>query len=145
MFTWRSSHVWFVDKNECETDNGGCTHTCTNYVGGFNCSCNDGFQLMNDKKGCQRKSSAFNLSRSMVHYLRNTVWQLFLSWLTISGCRIVLNVSPLRCPSSASSISITSISISLIRESFYPICYIPLHLLPGSDASVILHTLCCHP
>ena len=45
----------FADYNECSNDNGGCNHTCTNFVGGFNCSCNDGFQLMNDKKACKRK------------------------------------------------------------------------------------------
>ena len=75
--------------------NGGCTHTCTNYVGGFNCSCNDGFQLMNDKKGCQRKSSAFNLSISSVQYLTNTVWQFF--FLLGRFRRIVLNLSPPLC------------------------------------------------
>ncbi|KAK2158335.1 hypothetical protein NP493_1807g00024 [Ridgeia piscesae] len=27
-----------VDVDECETDNGGCAHFCTNFDGGFNCS-----------------------------------------------------------------------------------------------------------
>ncbi|KAK2165458.1 hypothetical protein NP493_1364g00006, partial [Ridgeia piscesae] len=41
------------DVNECSEKNGGCVHICSNFAGGFNCSCNDGFQLMNDKKGCK--------------------------------------------------------------------------------------------
>ncbi|KAI0210407.1 Mucin-like protein [Lamellibrachia satsuma] len=41
------------DTNECSTTNGGCAHRCTNFDGGFNCSCNDGYQLMNDKIQCK--------------------------------------------------------------------------------------------
>ena len=31
--------------NECQTDNGGCVHICTNTIGRFECSCEDGFQF----------------------------------------------------------------------------------------------------
>ena len=34
-----------VDINECNVNNGGCEHTCTNTVGSYNCSCNTGYQL----------------------------------------------------------------------------------------------------
>ena len=50
----RTLNICFIDINECSTTKGGCSDTCTNFDGGFNCSCNDGFQLMNDKKGCKR-------------------------------------------------------------------------------------------
>ena len=39
--------------NECETNNGGCDHTCVNEEGSFKCICNDGFKLGNDKKTCE--------------------------------------------------------------------------------------------
>ena len=39
--------MYFVDKDECQTNNGGCEHTCTNTAGSFTCSCNDGFKLKN--------------------------------------------------------------------------------------------------
>jgi len=48
--------MFVADVNECDTGNGGCDHNCQNIDGGFKCSCNDGFQLMDDLKGCQRKS-----------------------------------------------------------------------------------------
>ncbi|KAK2151947.1 hypothetical protein NP493_2549g00003, partial [Ridgeia piscesae] len=47
------------DVDECKTKKGGCDHSCTNFDGGFNCSCNDGFQLMKDKKGCKPCPSGY--------------------------------------------------------------------------------------
>ena len=44
-----------ADIDECLEKTAGCDHICTNFDGGFNCSCTDGFQLMNDKKICKRK------------------------------------------------------------------------------------------
>ena len=34
-----------ADIDECESDNGGCDHTCTNQEGSYECSCQDGFML----------------------------------------------------------------------------------------------------
>ena len=34
-----------VDINECNVNNGGCEHSCTNTVGSYTCSCNTGYQL----------------------------------------------------------------------------------------------------
>ena len=50
-----STCICFIDKNECAIKKGGCAHNCTNFDGGFTCGCNDGFQLMKDKKGCKGK------------------------------------------------------------------------------------------
>lgn len=33
-----------LDIDECETNNGGCEQVCSNAVGSFECSCNDGFE-----------------------------------------------------------------------------------------------------
>jgi Coagulation Factor Xa inhibitory site/EGF domain/Calcium-binding EGF domain/Complement Clr-like EGF-like/Regulator of chromosome condensation (RCC1) repeat len=41
-----------VDVNECSTNNGGCSQTCSNTQGGFTCSCNPGYQLDADGKTC---------------------------------------------------------------------------------------------
>ena len=35
-----------VDINECETDNGGCEHICTNTQSSFYCSCQNGYELL---------------------------------------------------------------------------------------------------
>ena len=44
-----------IDLNECLTENGGCRQTCTNTVGSFVCSCNEGFTLASDGRNCTGK------------------------------------------------------------------------------------------
>ena len=41
-----------TDINECDANNGGCSHNCTNTEGSFECSCRVGYILDNDGKGC---------------------------------------------------------------------------------------------
>ena len=42
-----------IDINECSTDNGGCSHNCTNTLGSYQCQCREGFQSRaNDGKDC---------------------------------------------------------------------------------------------
>ena len=45
-----------VDIDECETNNGGCNHTCTNSDGSYTCSCNTGYTLDLDEEGCSREN-----------------------------------------------------------------------------------------
>ena len=40
------------DINECSNDNAGCQQVCNNLPGSYSCSCNDGFQLDEDKHNC---------------------------------------------------------------------------------------------
>jgi len=47
MFT-----VLCTDINECQTDNGGCTQTCNNTDGSYQCSCWDGYELTSDGHNC---------------------------------------------------------------------------------------------
>ena len=42
----------YSDIDECATDNGGCEQNCTNSKGSYECSCKDGYELDDDKKGC---------------------------------------------------------------------------------------------
>ena len=46
--------------NECDVNNGGCSHLCNNAVGSFNCYCHEGFELQNDTFTCQGKSDYKN-------------------------------------------------------------------------------------
>lgn len=45
--------VLYKDINECLTGNGGCQQQCANMPGSFVCSCEDGFQLASDDRGCE--------------------------------------------------------------------------------------------
>ena len=44
--------MYTVDVDECLTDNGGCTQTCNNIDGSYQCSCWDGYQLDSDNHTC---------------------------------------------------------------------------------------------
>lgn len=40
------------DVNECAFGSGPCSQICTNTLGSFTCSCEEGFQLASDGRGC---------------------------------------------------------------------------------------------
>ena len=48
-----------VDKNECLVSNGGCAQNCHNTIGSFTCSCNAGYALSSNGKGCNGKCTIF--------------------------------------------------------------------------------------
>ena len=43
---------YFIDRDECASNNGGCQHICTNNIGSYQCSCNNGFVLHENKHDC---------------------------------------------------------------------------------------------
>nr|XP_006822914.1 PREDICTED: tolloid-like protein 1-like [Saccoglossus kowalevskii] len=43
----------FTDVDECENDNGGCGHVCTNTIGSYNCSCRNGYMLHENGHSCK--------------------------------------------------------------------------------------------
>ena len=46
-----------LDINECDTDNGGCNHTCIDSIGSYNCSCDIGYILAADNHGCGKSKN----------------------------------------------------------------------------------------
>lgn len=42
----------FIDINECDNNNGGCSQNCSNTVGSFSCSCTRNFTLDDDNRTC---------------------------------------------------------------------------------------------
>ena len=50
----RGSIFYFTDINECVEDVGiDCEQTCVNTIGGYNCSCETGYQLQQDGTTCE--------------------------------------------------------------------------------------------
>ena len=47
--------LWFIDIDECQTNNGGCNQTCTSMNGSFECSCGKGYTLAVDNLDCDGK------------------------------------------------------------------------------------------
>ena len=49
-------HKFPPDIDECLSNNGGCSDTCTNIAGGMQCSCPQGFELDDDRLTCRGTS-----------------------------------------------------------------------------------------
>jgi len=45
--------IFFTDKDECATNNGGCQHVCRNTIGAYYCSCHQGFVLHDNGHDCK--------------------------------------------------------------------------------------------
>ncbi|TRY80941.1 hypothetical protein TCAL_04726 [Tigriopus californicus] len=45
--------IFFTDKDECATDNGGCQHICRNTIGAYYCTCRQGFVLHENNHDCK--------------------------------------------------------------------------------------------
>ena len=47
--------IIYQDINECNTNNGGCSQSCVNTLGGYYCTCNSGYVLAGNGKTCNGK------------------------------------------------------------------------------------------
>lgn len=47
----------FSDVDECSSNNGGCEHVCQNQLGSFQCDCEFGYKLDEDRRSCSGKCS----------------------------------------------------------------------------------------
>eukprot|EP00058_Branchiostoma_floridae_P014629 XP_002600117.1 hypothetical protein BRAFLDRAFT_66626 [Branchiostoma floridae] len=50
--SWTEPHLFCQEMDECLTQNGGCSQTCTNTIGSYSCSCSEGFALDGDGHTC---------------------------------------------------------------------------------------------
>ncbi|XP_076317965.1 tolloid-like protein 1 [Tachypleus tridentatus] len=54
--------VFFTDKDECATNNGGCQHICKNTIGSYMCACHNGFILHENKHDCKEGSCTHHIT-----------------------------------------------------------------------------------
>lgn len=54
--------VYFTDKDECSSNNGGCQHECINTLGSFICSCHNGFTLHENGRDCKEGGCKYEIS-----------------------------------------------------------------------------------
>lgn len=48
-----------LDLDECDSGEACCAQLCINYSGGYECSCQEGFQISSDGCGCDGKFLSF--------------------------------------------------------------------------------------
>ena len=41
-------HYYYLDINECEDNNGGCSQLCINTIGSYYCNCNTGYHFIDN-------------------------------------------------------------------------------------------------
>ena len=52
-----NSSDFSIDIDECDTNNGGCEHICSNTIGTFECYCDSGYRLEENRMNCSGKIS----------------------------------------------------------------------------------------
>lgn len=68
-----------ADINECSFGNTGCSHTCKNVFGGFECQCPNGHKLGTDNKTCEGTVTMTTVSMTTVTMLStSSQYSLFL-------------------------------------------------------------------
>ena len=78
--------IIFTDINECDSDNGGCNHTCHNEIGSFHCECYDGYLLAEDGFLCIGKHFAF-LNQKL--WLNKTYSMVIKGCLSNASCHMI--------------------------------------------------------
>ena len=62
-----------IDVDECAVNNGSCSNSCVNTMGGHECQCPEGLELSWDKRTCIGELDnfiLFNRIRMFVFYIR---------------------------------------------------------------------------
>lgn len=56
------SVYYFTDKDECALNNGGCQDLCTNTVGSYQCTCQNGYTLHENRHDCKEGGCQHNIT-----------------------------------------------------------------------------------
>ena len=75
-----------TDINECEQNNAGCEQDCTNFDGGYNCSCRSRYALATDLHNCLGKPFDLHVMSSQSWWgFLNSTWKRKTAMLTLSS------------------------------------------------------------
>lgn len=68
-----------VDKDECAVNNGGCQHICKNTVGSYECACNNGFTLHENKHDCKEGKLYFIELETIFYWISCSIFSTYLN------------------------------------------------------------------
>ena len=75
----------YLDINECEEDNDGCSQICNNTQGSFECSCRDGYTLDGDGKNCSgTRNQSINYTLCIVDQISMNVMKTMVAAVRIA-------------------------------------------------------------
>ena len=83
------SHESFTDIIECRENNGNCTQICTDTIGSFVCSCNDGYVLDINRLSCNGKLMELYVT---LHIMLSENKMLSLQQMTMNVLRVMEGV-----------------------------------------------------
>ena len=64
---------YFIDTDECINSTSNCAQICINEVGSYSCSCDTGYQLLNDNYGCADIDECAQSIDGCVYTCTNTI------------------------------------------------------------------------
>ena len=80
------------DIDECELSNGGCEHHCSNLIGSYGCSCDDGFVLNSDSWLCTGKFFIFYFYNFLC-YISPSILQHRLAHFQLGSITIIIDIN----------------------------------------------------
>ena len=60
--------IIFIDINECAENRDSCAQICTDTDGGYSCSCEAGYDLASDRRGCNGENKSNLMRVTLEHF-----------------------------------------------------------------------------
>lgn len=83
--------IYFIDINECLSDNGGCDHICMNTNGLLQCSCNASYVLAADNKTCISSCNSYTITQEPTGNISTTGFPT-LPYASDSNCTWIIDL-----------------------------------------------------
>ena len=103
-----------IEINECTESTHRCEQICRNKMGSYNCSCNVGYTLANDRHGCTSKTTPIGISTIIYYFTMQTLMNVH--WILMPAPRSAL-------------IPLVPITVVVIQGTFSTLMDIPAMVL----------------